>query len=259
MNDYLKALQGMPLLWSDMEACMKLFNRKDYRECFQKQQEKHRETFEALDREYLLVIDKDQLLTNMAQAIADEAVRMQEAAGKKRAKELLESKQNMMLITYIFPLILEQDSAASKPFADCLFNVWKQRFPKSRLQGTVTFEEIAQGFHHKYCYVTTAVCRTLGKSDDCYELNLFRQFRDGYMASLPEGPALIDAYYDLAPSIVKHIGQREDSEAIYRNVWEQYLIPCIRMIESGQNEDCIGKYREMVETLKDKYFLYGGN
>ena len=58
-----------------------------------------------------------------------------------------------------------------------VIGAWKEAFPKSALQAT-SFEEIEQGFRKKFCYITSAVCETFGKPDDCYELTLLRNYRD---------------------------------------------------------------------------------
>ena len=66
---------------------------------------------------------------------------------------------------------------------------------------------------------------------------------------------MIREYYDVAPSIVKHINQRPDRKEIYQSIWDEYLSPCIGLIESHQLEDCRVRYEDMVHTLAEKYFL----
>jgi len=61
------------------------------------------------------------------------------------------------------------------------------------------------------CFITTATCETLGKPDNCYELNLFRDFRDNWLERQPDGKALIQEYYDVAPKIVNSINKRKDA------------------------------------------------
>jgi hypothetical protein len=98
------------------------------------------------------------------------------------------------------------------------------------------------------------VCESQHKSDDCYELSLFRTFRDDYLLRSDEGEALVQEYYDVAPTIVKHIGRQQDAASIYENIWQQYLSPCIRLIESDENEKCVELYKQMVYNLKEMYF-----
>ena len=69
--------------------------------------------------------------------------------------------------------------------------------------GKSTFEEINGGFRKRLCYVTTAVCRSLQKPDECYELKLLREYRDRYLVSSEGGKETIREYYNIAPTIVK--------------------------------------------------------
>ena len=99
------------------------------------------------------------------------------------------------------------------------------------------------------CFITTAVCRSLGKGDDCRELETFRAYRDGWLSAQPEGRSLIEQYYRTAPSIVERIDEREDSARIYDWIWSEYLSPCYLMLERGENDLCERRYVEMVERL----------
>ena len=139
-------------------------------------------------------------------------------------------------------MVLEYHGTSSEPLAAQMTASWQRRFPKAALKAS-EYTYIEAGFHKKFCYITTAVCETFGKPDDCYELMLLRDYRDGYLSALPEGDALIHTYYDVAPSIVKHINQRPDRKEIYRSIWDQYLSPCISMIESDQLSECKERYR----------------
>jgi hypothetical protein len=103
------------------------------------------------------------------------------------------------------------------------------------------------------CFITSAVCRSFAKPDDCYELSLFRRFRDGWLTGQPEGPALIERYYRTAPAIVAAIDRSPDRDAVYRRIWDAYLAPCLCAIENGRLEDCKQQYIGMVETLGEEY------
>lgn len=103
------------------------------------------------------------------------------------------------------------------------------------------------------CFITTAVCGNLGKSDDCYELTAFRKFRDTWLVQQPDGKSLIDEYYKIAPQIVSNISHLKNSSAIYETIWKEYLAPCLSFIENDQNQSCKLLYIEMVTSLKKKY------
>ena len=103
------------------------------------------------------------------------------------------------------------------------------------------------------CFITTAVCDSFGKPDDCYELATFRKFRDTWLAAQPDGKNLIAEYYTVAPRIVDGINRLSDSAQIYKDIWQKYLEPCLNFIRNSDNLACKDKYIEMVGDLKKKY------
>ncbi len=253
MNYYLTAIEGMPEMLSSACGALEGFKRNRYKDAFEELYLKNRAVLEALEQGYLMVIDKDQYLTNMAEALAENALSRVNACPKRGEKERLMMDLNLAMAVYVLPMILEYRGQSSKPFADKAVASWKARFPKTNLQAA-EFTYIEQGFHKKYCYITTAVCEELGRPDDCYELNLLRNYRDTYLASLSDGDVLIRKYYDVAPSIVKHINQSGRAEEIYHSIWKDYIQPCIRMIENGEAEACRRLYEDMVYMLEKKFF-----
>ena len=101
------------------------------------------------------------------------------------------------------------------------------------------------------CYITTATCQEYGKGDNCYELTMFRSFRDMWLRKQPDGEQLIKRYYATAPALVELINKQPNRRAIYRHLNEAYLSKCLRYIEDGENIKCKELYVDMVE------FLYG--
>jgi len=110
--------------------------------------------------------------------------------------------------------------------------------------GKALFDTVTGG-----CYITTAVCEEDGKPDDCYELTMFRSFRDNWLRSQPDGEALIQRYYDTAPAIVEKINRQPNHSEIYRYLKDTYLSPCLAYIEAGENEKCKELYTAMMEYL----------
>lgn len=103
------------------------------------------------------------------------------------------------------------------------------------------------------CYITTAVCNSFGKSDDCYELSLFRKFRDGYLRKAEDGEKLIAEYYSVAPEIVRRIDMLPERDEIYFGIWERYLSKCVECIQNKELEICKSLYVEMVKRLEKLY------
>ena len=103
------------------------------------------------------------------------------------------------------------------------------------------------------CYITTAVCTSFGKPDDCYELQAFRGFRDDWLKKQADGESLIQEYYETAPQIIEKIDLRADSATIYQHIWEIYLSKCLSFIETKEFERCKQQYICMVEDMRHKY------
>lgn len=103
------------------------------------------------------------------------------------------------------------------------------------------------------CFITTAVCDSFRKPDNCYELTMFRAFRDNWLKKQTDGQQLIAQYYTIAPKIVKNIDKLVDADEIYLHIWNKYLKPCLSYIEHGKNEQCKSVYVQMVQDLYKKY------
>ncbi len=255
MNDYETGMNGMRDALKDHEKLIRGFTRKQYADTFKDYYMSLLPAMDAIENLYQRVVDKDAMLTNMASGLAEEADGLLSAA-KKRDRERLNINLSLVMAGYVFPVFLRYKGDSSRPLVEHVLKAWKEKFPKSNLT-PAEYDEIEAGFHKKFCFITTACCRNRNKPDDCYELTLLRRYRDTYMASLPEGEKLITAYYDIAPSIVKHISRRPDADSIYDTVWNTYILPCISLIESGKYEECLALYEKMVMELKEKYFYQG--
>ena len=102
-----------------------------------------------------------------------------------------------------------------------------------------------------WCFITTAACEYFGKPDDCYELTLLRQFRDGWLAVQPGGEELIREYYRIAPPIVDALNVSEERDTVYKDIWDRYILPCVRLIEQNDYRACCALYEKMVRNLKE--------
>ena len=83
------------------------------------------------------------------------------------------------------------------------------------------------------CFLTTACVHYAGLPDDCEELTGMRNFRDAYLLSLPNGQAMYDEYYRLAPAIVEAI-ERSDERSRYRQVTAVYFLTLPDRVLSSQ-------------------------
>lgn len=246
------AIEALQNLLYGIENPMQFFKKALYMEFFHKYVFENAKNLAILEQAYMASEDVDALLPRIAEPLVAR-VESDLHALRGRKKDELQMDYNLAMVVYVFPALLETNKVSGQAWIDVLIKTWKKHFPKTDLK-SATAKEINAGFRYRFCYITTAVCESQHKADDCYELSLLRTFRDDYLLLSKEGEAMVREYYDVAPSIVKHIGKRADADAIYEGIWQQYLSPCIRLIESGQNEECVDLYKHMVYELKDLYF-----
>lgn len=252
-NTYLTALHGMETILPSLDRPLDSFKKKTYSDYFKRYYEAHIQTYTAVEEGYVHAIDKEQYIFNMAEAAVSAPAAQIDRTAKKSKREARLIDTNLCFVVYVFPGILKYGGESAGPLTQEILRMWKERFPETNLS-CATFEEIEAGFHRKFCYITTAVCECFQKPDDCYELTLLRNYRDGYLMSQPEGEEIIHEYYDVAPTIVKRINRSTDKMAVYQMIWEKYLQPCIHMIENGEEEDCKELYIQMVRELQEEYF-----
>lgn len=254
--DYEKSLQmGMdklPKLLMDIDNPLITFKKDRYEQFFKKTYNSFEETLEAIEKVYYFADNKDELIKNFALSLVNEAAKAVDILPKKGAKEQKLMDFNLCLAVYVIPIILAYKNKALEVLADKILEEWKNRFPKTNV-GKSDYESIYKGFKKKLCYITTAVCETLGKGDDCYELTLLRNYRDHFLMNQADGEEIISEYYDIAPTIVTRINKLSNAKEIYKSVWEDYLYPCVRFIEEDKNIECKDVYYKMVRDLQQEY------
>lgn len=103
------------------------------------------------------------------------------------------------------------------------------------------------------CFITTATLISIGKLDDCEELNIFREYRDQWLAKSHDGKELIAEYYNIAPRIVTAINQQTNHEQIYKDLWKKDIEPCLKLIKAQDYEEAKSVYGRVVVTLREKY------
>lgn len=158
-----------------------------------------------------------------------------------------------LIVAFMVPAVLKYSRTYADQMANSILDGWNDRFPKTKI-GKASYEELNEGFKRKWCFITTAVCESLGRPDDCAELNALRSFRDGWLASQEDGRAMIEEYYLLAPILVRKMDGSADRKAVYGHLWNDYLRPCLDQLEQGNLQACRDGYRSMVDELRGRYF-----
>ncbi len=255
-NEVYARLHFQEIFFHHLDA-LKYFQRSEYAKYFERYMESCRPVLEALDRYSLMAADGGRafmrhLSSELVKAI-DEAVAADPALRTRNSRSLKLDQYKTILAIYVVPMVQEQKLSSGDRLADILVEEWIRLHPKSRIvKGT--YGDMVAGFKKgKMCFITTAVCDSFGKPDDCYELTAFRRFRDTYMMESGEGRRLVEEYYDVAPAIVACIDMEEDREKIYASIWERWLSPCLEDIEAMRPASCERRYAGMVRTLKKRY------
>lgn len=103
------------------------------------------------------------------------------------------------------------------------------------------------------CFLTSACTAARGLPDDCHELQTLRSFRDNWLKQQPDGVTLIAHYYEVAPKIVEAIDKLENRLEIWDGVYRELVVPCVKLIEAGNNQEALATYRNETMMLKQKY------
>ncbi len=171
------------------------------------------------------------------------------------SKNKIIDQYRFFLTVYTVPMILHLNYSFSEPLADCIIDKWRQRFPEFAFNKG-SYENLQAGFERKgYCFITTAVCETLNKADNCDELTAFRKFRDTYMQQTKERQLSMETYYQIAPAIVASIDMRPNYKETYRYIWSEYLQPCLKDMEENRLDHCEKHYIKMVQELKNEFYI----
>ena len=226
------------------------FRKKHYASDMEEMLEKHsaflQETIEQCEK-------SEEMRDFVVSCIPEYALSWLREISSKRKRELAAFDYNLNMVAYFLPLLGEMESEIKEEFIRDITETWNKQIPDAKIAFS-SYENIKKGFRRSvFCYITTAVCRSLGRPDDCYELNTLRDYRDSYLLSTDEGREMVQAYYNIAPTIVKRIDKKAEADEIYENIWKTYLSPCITMIENGENEKCRDLYSSMVRKLEARY------
>lgn len=119
---------------------------------------------------------------------------------------------------------------------------------KKRLEGFGSQQSGSQ--QSSGCYLTTAVCNSLGWDDNCGALVRLRWYRDNILARSPGGKEEISEYYQTAPLIVAAIDKMENAREIYRDIYKGEIVPAVNAIDAGDYEIARDIYRQLVRRLQ---------
>lgn len=246
--------KGLIRLFSDMLEHGKEFRRSKYANVYEEGRRRHRKVVEAIAD---LCADaqegeRDALIEELAGVIPDYAYEQMQSV-KKSMKNKRHVDFNMNMAVYVVPMLNHDGNEDCVAVASRMVELWNEKGVTPMHLSYSTYEDIAAGFKRRFCYITTAVCGSQNKPDDCYELTAFRNFRDEYMLSSEEGQKLVEEYYEIAPGIVLMVNMEKNAKEIYQDIYRKYLLPCLSQIEAGDKKACQEHYALMVRELEEKY------
>ena len=244
--------EGVDGFFQNIERTSKGFQRTEYEGSFQAYLIAHQDCLQSIRRAVNAAPEREKAVEEIAATFVAKGEEFMGAQKGKLGREGTQMTLNMYMVTFVLPAILSIDHGKYADIANLICEKWAVTFKNSKIQAA-DYESLSSGFRKKLCYITTAVCRGVHKTEDCYELTLLKQYRDGYLTGCEDGEAVIGQYYDMAPTIVKRVEKKDNREEIYRFLYETYISPCVHFIEEGRNEECREKYQEMVEMLQAEY------
>lgn len=249
---YSNIQEGYIRLFEEAQIQTRNFSRKLYKDSFEEYYRQYKELLAVTNQLMEDSLDKGSLIHEIACIIPDYANKTLACIKKKNKRESIVLDYNMALVTFVLPVINHERLDNYKVLSDAIVGEWNKQISKFAIKNT-TYEEINGGFKNRLCYITTAVCESLGKPDDCYELEVLRNYRDDFLIGENAGRDIVQEYYNVAPTIVKRINKRDDARDIYIGIWSEYLVPCIQLIEAKKLYDCKEVYSNMVYNLQKKY------
>ena len=104
------------------------------------------------------------------------------------------------------------------------------------------------------CILATTVLLAAGKSEDCYELQMFRLFRDKYVRQLNNGDELITLYYEVAPKVISFLTSDSVSDTKIQNLYDK-LQKIVMYIEKEDYKMALDRCIQVFCSLLEEYNL----
>ena len=107
------------------------------------------------------------------------------------------------------------------------------------------------------CFLTTAICNIFGFEDDCFGLEIMRDFRDTILVNDVRYHALLAEYEVVGPIISDRMYMDNHSMEVASYYFENYIYDIIMNLSSKRDYDeAVSKYIEMVNDMKRMYGVY---
>lgn len=103
------------------------------------------------------------------------------------------------------------------------------------------------------CYITTACVEYMGLSDDCYELNILRHYRDVLVENDEDFRKSVLEYYRKAPVIVQKIVASENKDKILSYLYNELVKKSVNLLTNNKVEEAKKHYLNIFYQLIDEF------
>lgn len=104
------------------------------------------------------------------------------------------------------------------------------------------------------CFLTTTICNIFGFEDDCYGLNVMRNFRDTILVKDAKYYPLLAEYDVVGPIISARMYNDDHRDEVAYYYFENYIYDIIMNLSTERDYDtAVEKYIEMVNDMKRMY------
>jgi len=125
-------------------------------------------------------------------------------------------------------------------------------YPKSEPACTNKFEHKTD--YVPPCFLTTTICDIFGFADDCYGLNIMRNFRDTILVNDIKYHALLAEYEVVGPVISEKMYKDNHRDEVAGYYFENYIYDIIMNLSTRKDyNEAVDKYVEMVNDMKRMY------
>ena len=153
-----------------------------------------------------------------------------------------DAKGNLQNVSDAFTRQMDQEAAAAAAKRKGMNKFW----------GNILGSATGGGNTGGLSYIATAATDALGEEG----LKTFEDWRDYMFTVLPTFTTSYGRYRVTAPKIVAEIDKKDNSKALYKEIWDDYLKPIFNLIkEDKDNPKALSDYKVMVKELKNKYLV----
>ncbi len=107
------------------------------------------------------------------------------------------------------------------------------------------------------CFLTTIVCKILGKEDNCSELETLRKFRDDIMQRDTEYGKMLFQYDTVGPIIAKELNEdyEKNGNGFAQELFNFFITPTCNLIIDGDYDKAVSKYTTLTTALMDIFSI----